>query len=469
MRIPLICTGVTLLAAIPRCEAQETGKKEAMNVIYILADDLGYGDLGCYGQQKINTPHLDRMAQEGLLFTQHYAGCTVSAPSRCSLMTGLHTGHAQIRGNKEIKPEGQQPMTADTYTLGKLMKHAGYATGIFGKWGLGHPGSTSVPSLMGFDEFYGYNCQRQAHTYYPEHLWHNNTPVPIPENESNGRKTFSQDLIHEQALKFIRDNKKQPFFAMLTYTLPHAELNLPHDELYQQYENAFEEVPYDGRNGYYASEKPNASFAAMVSRLDKYVGEVMTELKELGLDKNTLVIFTSDNGPHREGGANPDYFESYGPLKGTKRDVYEGGIRVPMLAWCPGSVQQGTRTTHISAFWDIMPTLAELTKTPLPQTTDGISILPTLFNKKGQKQHKYLYWEFHELNGRVALRSGNWKLIRQPVVGNTILELYDLSKDIHEDNNLAAQYPKKVKELEKLMNGARTESPLFNFGRKPNP
>lgn len=245
----------------------------------------------------------------------------------------------------------------------------------------------------------------------------------------------------------------------------HAELNLPHDSIYQMYENAFEEVPYDGKMGYHPSEKPYASFAAMVTRLDKYVGDVMAELKELGLDKNTIVIFTSDNGPHREGGANPDYFRSYGPLKGVKRDVYEGGIRVPMIAWGPEKIKAGVKSEHISAFWDVMPTLAELTGVTLPEAGDGISFLPTLLSEGEQKQHDYLYWEFHELNGREALRSGNWKLIRQPVVGETILELYDLSSDIHEDNNLAQQNPEKVKELEVLMDGARTESPLFNFGR----
>lgn len=462
----VLCVGGSLLAGMSACKKEAPAKEVPMNVIYILADDLGYGDIGCYGQQKIKTPNIDRMAQEGMLFTQHYAGCTVSAPSRCSLMTGLHTGHSQIRGNLEIKPEGQQPMTADTYTLGKLMKSAGYTTGIFGKWGLGYPGSSSVPSNMGFDEFFGYNCQRQAHSYYPDHLWHNNDTVFLHENDHEGRQVYSQDLIHEQALKFIRDNKDKPFYAMLTYTLPHAELNLPHDSIYRMYENAFEEVPYDGKMGYHPSEKPYASFAAMVSRLDKYVGDVMAELKELGLDKNTIVIFTSDNGPHREGGANPDYFLSYGPLKGVKRDVYEGGIRVPMVAWCPDKIKAGVKNDHISAFWDVMPTLAELTGVTLPETGDGISFLPTLFSKDGQKQHEYLYWEFHELNGREALRSGNWKLIRQPIVGETILELYDLSSDIHEDNNLAQQNPEKVKELEVLMDGARTESPLFNFGRK---
>ena len=460
----VLCIGGSLLAGMSACKDKAPEKEVPMNVIYILADDLGYGDIGCYGQQKIKTPNLDKMAREGMLFTQHYAGCTVSAPSRCSLMTGLHTGHSQIRGNKEIAPEGQQPMEADTYTLGKLMKSAGYATGIFGKWGLGYPGSSSIPSTMGFDEFFGYNCQRQAHSYYPDHLWHNNDTVFLSENDNNGRKVYSQDLIHEQALKFIRDNKDKPFYAMLTYTLPHAELNLPHDSIYQMYENTFEEVPYD-KGGYYPSDKPYSSCAAMITRWDNYVGDVMAELKELGLDKNTIVIFTSDNGPHREGGANPDYFLSYGPLKGVKRDVYEGGIRVPMIAWNPAKIKAGVKTEHISAFWDVMPTLAELTGVALPQAGDGISFLPTLFSKEGQKQHEYLYWEFHEQNGREALRCGDWKLIRQPIVGEAILELYDLSSDLHEDNNLAQQNPEKVKELEALIDDARTESPLFNFGR----
>ena len=327
-----------------------------MNVIYILADDLGYGDLSCYGQQKFQTPNLDRMAAEGMLFTQHYAGCTVSAPSRASLMTGLHTGHTQVRGNREISPEGQEPMAAGTFTLGKLMQDAGYTTGIFGKWGLGYPGSVSVPGTMGFDEFYGYNCQRQAHSYYPSHLWHNNEKVLFPENENNGRVTYSQDLIHAQAMQFIKNNKSKPFFAMLTYTLPHAEMNLPHDSIYRQFENSFEETPYDGSRGYTPVEKPNASFAAMVTRLDNYVGEVLAELKELGLDKNTIVFFTSDNGPHTEGGANPDFFKSYGPLKGTKRALYEGGIRVPFIVWNPQKIKAGTKSDHISAFWDMMET-----------------------------------------------------------------------------------------------------------------
>lgn len=438
-----------------------------VNVIYILADDLGYGDIGCYGQKLIKTPNIDRMAEQGMLFTQHYAGCTVSAPSRASLMTGLHTGHTQIRGNQEVKPEGQLPMKGDTYTLGKMFKSCGYATGLFGKWGLGFPGSSSEPNAMGFDEFYGYNCQRLAHTYYPEHLWHNKEKIFFEENENNGRKIYSHDLIHEQAMGFIRRHKGQPFFAMLTYTLPHAEINLPHDSIYQMYEGKFEETPSDPNGHYYFSEKPYASFAAMVSRLDMYVGQVLDELKKLGMDKNTIVIFSSDNGPHKEGGANPEFFGSSGPFRGIKRDLYEGGIREPMIVWGPNRIQGGSKSEHISAFWDVMPTLAELIGAKLPnQLFDGISFLPTLLSKEGQKIHEYLYWEFHEQGGRQAIRKGNWKLIRQGVSKpeSTWLELYDLSNDIHEDHNVLNDYPEKVKELVQLMNEAHTPSDIFTFG-----
>lgn len=462
----LYALSLMLIAGVQGCSNRQD---IPMNVVYILADDLGYGDLGCYGQGIIKTPNIDRMASEGMLFTQHYAGCTVSAPSRCSLMTGLHTGHTQVRGNSEVMPEGQQPMRSDTYTIAKLMKSAGYATGIFGKWGLGYPGSESTPNKMGFDQFYGYNCQRQSHTYYPTHLWHNDEMVNFPENENNAGKTYSPDIIQKEALQFIRDNSDRPFFAMLTYTLPHAELNLPHDSIYQLYENSFEEMPYIGKfnnqlGGYNTSKQPLASFAAMVSRLDMYVGEVIDELKRLGLEKNTLVIFTSDNGPHHEGGADPSFFNSSGGLRGTKRDLYEGGIRVPMIAWAPGKIKEGKRSDHISAFWDVMPTLADLTGTALADSTDGISFLPTLFSKKGQQQHRYLYWEFHEQGGRMAVRSGNWKLIRQPIAGKSRLELYDLSYDINEEINMAGKNPERLNELVMMMDSARSESDRFNFG-----
>lgn len=432
---------------LPACQSATDGDRP-VNVVFIVADDLGYGDLGCYGQEIIRTPNLDRMASEGLLFTQAYAGCPVSAPSRCSLMTGLNTAHSQIRGNREVLPEGQAPMAEGTFTIASLMKQAGYATGLFGKWGLGYPSSVSVPNSMGFDEFFGYNCQRQAHSYYPDHLWHNRDSVYFPENANNAQRTYSQDLIHQHALDFIRANKDKPFFAVLTYTLPHAELNLPHDSIYAQYDGLFSEIPYIGKfdhenGGYNTSKKPRTSYAAMVSRLDWYVGNVLNELRSLGIDRNTLVIFTSDNGPHAEGGANPDFFKSAGPLRGMKRDVYEGGIRVPFIAWMPGTVKDGGRTDQVCAFWDVMPTLAELTGQKLPVSTDGISILPTIVgkDKKVQQQPTYLYWAFDEGVKRQALRVGDWKLVRQTADGIATTELYDLSQDIGETNDLSVKKP----------------------------
>ena len=450
-------------APLYACNTAKEEQPQKPNVIYILADDLGYGDIEPYGQKIIKTPHLTQMAHEGMLFTQHYAGSTVSAPSRGSLMTGMHTGHSQIRGNKEIAPEGQQPMEANTFTIGKLMQESGYTTGIFGKWGLGYPSSPSVPSKMGFNEFYGYNCQRQAHSYYPDHLWKNDEVIVLEGNQNGERNTYSQELIHQEALQFIRNNKDKPFFAMLTYTLPHAELNLPHDSIYQIYENMFEETPYTG--GYHDSEKPRASFAAMVSLLDKYVGDVMQELKELGIDDNTIVIFTSDNGPHMEGGADPEFFNSNGPLRGVKRDVYEGGIRVPMIVRYPNHVKAGTTTNHISAFWDIMPTLADITHSAIPtnEVTDGISFLPTLLDKGKQKEHEYLYWEFHEGGGRLALREGDWKMDVLNAISKDKekIELYNLADDLGETNNLANANPEKTKQMYDKLKSIRTVSDNF--------
>lgn len=450
-------------APLYACNTTQTEETQKPNVIYILADDLGYGDIEPYGQEIIKTPYLTQMASEGMMFMQHYAGSTVSAPSRGSLMTGLHTGNSQIRGNKEIAPEGQQPMEGDTYTIGKMMKQEGYTTGIFGKWGLGYPESPSIPKKMGFDEFYGYNCQRMAHTYYPEHLWRNEEKVILKDNLDGARNTYSQELIHQEALQFIRNNKDKPFFAMLTYTLPHAELNLPHDSIYHIYEDMFEETPYSG--GYHDSEKPRASFAAMVSLLDKYVGEVMLELKELGIDDNTIVIFTSDNGPHMEGGADPKFFNSSGPLRGIKRDLYEGGIRVPMIVRYPNKVEAGSSTNHISAFWDIMPTLANLINIELPseEQTDGISFLPTLLNKGKQQEHEYLYWEFHEGGGRLALREGDWKMVVLNAKTEEEVELYNLANDLAETNNLIDEEPDKAKEMYNKLKSIRTESSIFPF------
>lgn len=457
--------------------ACQNKKQQKPNVIYILADDLGYGDLGCYGQKIIQTPNIDRLASEGMRFTQHYAGCTVSAPSRCSLLTGLHTGHSYIRGNKEILPEGQEPLPKDTYTLPLMMKEAGYTTACFGKWGLGFPSSSGEPNKQGFDEFWGYNCQRLSHRYYPYYIWHNNEKIILEGNEDGVAepKVYAQDLIQKQTLQFIREHKNEPFFMYVSTLLPHAELVSPQDSIYAMYENLLpESFVYHGvdsgsnyRMGNYGTSlKPHADFASMVTRLDAYVGQIIDELRKNGLDKNTIVIFASDNGPHQEGGADPDFFNSYGPFRGYKRDVYEGGIRVPMIAWMPEKIAAGETSNLVSAFWDIMPTIADLIGCEVPKT-DGISLLPTLFGCGKQQQHDYLYWEFHELGGRQALRCGDWKIIRQPINDSTQtkIELYNLKDDLHEDINLLEQYPNKARELEAMLDAARTESSLFNFGK----
>lgn len=444
------------------------------NIVYILADDLGYGDLSCYGQSHFETPNLDKMAAEGMLFTQHYAGCTVCAPSRSSLMTGQTTGHTPIRGNKEVKPEGQWPIPDSTYTMAEMLKKAGYVTGGFGKWGLGYPGSEGDANMQGFDEFYGYNCQRIAHNYYPSHLWDNQEKIMLTDNTGDKYEQYSADSIQAHALNFIEENKDRPFFLYYPSTIPHAELLLPEKYLENFRGKYMPEKVYEGaepgdpnfRNGAYGTQpESHAAFAAMVTHLDKQVGEVLAKLKELGLEKNTIVMFTSDNGPHLEGGADPDYFDSNGPLKGYKRDLYEGGIREPMIVWWPGKVEAGTTTDHVSAFWDVMPTLADLIGIEKPENIDGVSFLPTILGTGGQRDHDYLYWEFHEKGGRKALRKNDWKLVKYNVNNpeKTTTELYNLKFDIGEENNVADEYPDVVKELEQLMDSARTESEVFTF------
>jgi len=443
------------------------------NIIYILADDLGYGDLGCYGQTRFQTPNLDKMAAGGMLFTQHYSGTTVCAPSRSSLMTGQHTGHTPIRGNKEWQPEGQWPMTTDAVTVAEILKQAGYVTGAFGKWGLGFVGTEGDPNLQGFDEFYGYNCQRLAHNYYPGHLWDNQQKVEIPENSGDKFEVYAPHLIHERALQFIEKNKDKPFFMFYPNVIPHAELLLPEENLAEFRGKFLPEKEFKGaepgsegfREGPYGTQpESHAAFVAMVTLLDKQVGEVLAKLKELGLEKNTLVLFSSDNGPHQEGGADPDYFDSNGPLKGYKRDLYEGGIRVPMIAFWEGKIIAGSKSEHVSAFWDVLPTLAELTELPTPENIDGISFLPALLGKE-QKQHEYLYWEFHEKGGRKALRKGDWKMVQYDVFDpeKTTTELYNLANDIGEENNLAAENPEVVIELQQLMDSARIDNINFPF------
>jgi len=445
------------------------------NVIYIIADDLGYGDLSVYGQTNFSTPNIDALAKKGMLFKQHYSSAPVCAPARGSLMTGLHVGHGSVRGNLEVQPEGQQAMPAETFTLAHMFKKAGYATGAFGKWGLGAPGSASEPLKMGFDRFYGFNCQRQAHHYYPYFLWNDNQREMLWENFGLETREYAPDLIQEQALRFVETNKNRPFFLYYPMIQPHAEMFAP-EKYRAKYRGKFlPESSYQGVDGgpnfrkspYGSQPEAHAAFAAMVETMDEDVGELMAKLAALGMADNTLVIFTSDNGPHREGGHNPDYFKSTGGLRGYKRDLYEGGIRVPMIACWPGKIPAGTVSVHVSAFHDVLPTMAQLTGQPIPKGIDGVSFLPTLLQQGRQDQHDYLYWEFHELKGRVAIRKGNWKGVRYGVSvdPNSPLELYDLAKDPGETNNIAAQNEKVVRELDQLLKGARTVSPIgkFNF------
>ena len=456
---------------------KEPAVQQKPNIVYILADDLGYGDLSCYGQKHFQTPNIDKIAVEGMLFTQHYSGCTVCAPSRSSLMTGQHTGHTPIRGNKGWEPEGQWPISAATFTMAEMLKQEGYATGAFGKWGLGFIDTEGNPNKQGFDEFFGYNCQSLAHNYYPGHLWDNNKKVEIPENRGDKFEVYAPHLIHQRALQFIEKNKDKPFFLYYPNIIPHAELMLPEENLAKFRGKFLPEKEFKGaepgdpgfRMGPYGTQREShAAFAAMVTLLDKQVGEIVAKLKELGLEKNTLVIFSSDNGPHLEGGADPDFFDSNGPLRGYKRDLYEGGIRAPMIAFWEGKILAGSRTEHVSAFWDVLPTIAELTGAKTPENIDGISFLPTLTGKGKQLQHEYLYWEFHEQRGRQAVRKGNWKLVRSNVLEpeNTTTELYNLATDIGEQNNVAVQNPEVVNELLRFMQTARTENEDFPFEKK---
>lgn len=467
-----IMLAIALFCCIGICAQGQARKKP--NVVFILADDLGYGDLSCYGQKHFQTPNIDRLAEKGMKFTNQYAGAPVCAPSRCALMTGLHTGHAFVRGNREVEPEGQVPLPAAAYTLTEMMKSNGYVTGVFGKWGLGYPGSEGAPENVGVDVFYGYNCQRLAHNYYPAYLWDNGKKVMLEGNRGTEKNDYSPALIHHEALRFLEEHKDTTFFLFYPMTIPHAELVAPEKYL-AMYEGKFTpEKSYQGvdegptfRKGPYASQaEAHAAFAAMISVMDDMVGEVMNKISQLGLDENTLVIFSSDNGPHLEGGADPDYFDSNGILRGYKRDVYEGGIRVPMIVRWPGTIKAGVTTDHISAFWDLMPTFADLLNIKLKSRTDGISFFPTLTGaEKKQKEHAHLYWEFHEQGGRMALRQAEWKLAWNNIDKNPqgVPELYNLKDDPSETNDLAARYPDKVKQMKKTMLAEHVASGEFPF------
>ncbi|MBC8353942.1 MAG: arylsulfatase [Planctomycetes bacterium] len=437
-----------------------SARAEQPNIVYILLDDAGYGDLSCYGQSKFSTPNIDRLAKEGMRFTDHYSGSTVCAPTRCSLMTGLHTGHCFVRGNREVKPEGQSPMPADIVTIPRLLHQAGYTTGMFGKWGLGAPGSSSDPAKH-FDAFFGYNCQRQAHNYYPDHLWKNNERV-----ELDG-KTYAHDLIVENALKFVRKNKSGPFFCYMSVTVPHAAMQVPEESM-TKFRKKFPQ--FEDQIGKYAGTEvrnPVAGFAGMMTRLDRQVGELLALLRELDIDDNTLVMLTSDNGPHLEGGHLPDFFDSNGPLRGYKRDLYEGGIRTPLLARWPSRLKAGGTSDLISAHWDMLPTFCELAGAKTPEGLDGISIVPTLLGKGDeQAEHESLYWEFSSRGRSQAARLGKWKGVRVNLKNNpdAPIELYDLSVDLAEERDIASKHPEIVSKLKAVMQREHKDSeefPLF--------
>lgn len=491
--------GLTLTAL-----AQQSAKP---NILFILCDDMGYGDLGCYGQPYIATPNLDRMAAEGMRFTQAYAGSPVSAPSRATLMTGQHTGHTHVRGNKEYWTDrsvqygvcteyritGQEPYTTDHRILPEIMKDNGYTTGMFGKWAGGYEGSRSTPDKRGIDEYYGYVCQYMAHKYYPNFLNRYSTRrgdsltirIELTENtchpdgatadDYRKRTQYSADLIHREALEWLdRQSADRPFYGLFTYTLPHAELYQPNDSILQTYEGKFcNDKDFAGVGRYHATKHVHAQFAAMITRLDAYVGEIMAKLAEKGLAENTLVIFSSDNGPHEEGGADPTFFGRDGKLKGIKRSCHEGGIRVPFIVRWPGKVKAGSVNDQQIIFYDIMPTFCDLIgvdnyveryrNAGLGELDyfDGLSFAPTLLgHDEQQQQHDFLYWEFHETD-QLAVRQGDWKLL----VKKGRCELYDLSADVHEDHDVAAQYPEKVKELKQIIKEQHTPSPIAQFNQ----
>jgi arylsulfatase A-like enzyme len=420
------------------------------NIIYIQSDDLGYGDLSCYGQKKFRTPGIDRMAAEGTRYTQYYCGSTVCAPSRCTLLTGVHTGHAWIRGNAET------PLRENELTVAKILKAAGYATAVIGKYGLGLPDNSGRPDKQGFDYQFGYLDHVHAHRQYTDHLFRNSERVEIDE-----KKDWSNDLFTKETFDYIRQHKDGPFFLYLNYTNPHAELLVPEDSL-QEFRGKFPETPFvsgqgntPGAKGYRSQESPHAAYAAMITRMDRDVGRILDMVRELKIEGDTLVLFTSDNGPHKEGGADPAFFESSGPLRGIKRDVYEGGFRVPMVAWWPGRVKAGVVSDQVWAHWDFLPTAADLAGLPAPRGIDGISMMPMLLGRE-QRSHEYLYWEFYERGFDQAIRWGDWKGVRNGL--DSPLELYDLKTDLGEKTNVASDHPEVVAKLESLLKGARTDS-----------
>ena len=486
-----ICAAVVAIASTAHLAVVRAAEApRPPNVIFVLADDLGYGDLGCFGQKKIRTPFLDQMAAEGMRFTHHYAGSPVCAPSRCVLMTGKHPGHAFIRDNRSVPPEGQYPIPADTVTLARLFQQRGYATGAFGKWGLGGPDSTGQPLRQGFNRFYGYNDQGVAHNYYPTYLWDDDRRVTLnnpdfsahqkfpagadPNNPASYAryrgKDYSPDLINAQARQFVRDHKDQPFFLYVPTTVPHLALQAPEDSV-QEYAGKWSDPPYLGNHDYLPNFTPRSTYAAMITRMDREVGRLMDLVKQLGLDEQTIFVFTSDNGPlwDRYGGTDTDFFESDGVLRGRKGSLYEGGFREPMIVRWKGHVATGTTSDRVTGFEDWLPTLLELVgaASATPRDIDGISFAPTLLGQS-QPERPFLYREFPDSGGQQSLRVGNWKAIRQnlnPPRGKPLkpgaVELYDLAADPSEAHDVAAQHPAEVAKLSRLLMEQHEESAVF--------
>ena len=420
-------------------------KPKKPNIIFILADDLGYGDLGCYGQTKIKTPNIDRLAAEGMRFTQFYAGSTVCAPSRSALMTGQHTGHTRIRGNDAY------PLRPEDVTVAEVLQKAGYKTGAFGKWGLGLANTTGTPNKQGFEEWFGYLSQTHAHDYYPTELFRNDEKMFFDENSGGRKGMYSHDLVTKSATNYVRVTRFFSFFMFLAYTVPHAN-----NELGKKTGNGME-VPSDAPYTKEDWPQPEKNKAAMITRLDRDIGRLIEHLQKLKIDDNTIIFFTSDNGPHKEGGVKPEFFNSSGGLRGIKRDLYEGGIRVPMIVRWPGKIPAGKVSDQIWAFWDFLPTAAEIAgETNKLSNVDGISMLPTLLGQKQTNQHEFLYWEFHEGGTKQAVRMGDWKAVR--LAPKKPLDLYNLKTDLAEINNVAAQHSDIVAKIEDYLLTARTES-----------
>ena len=458
-----------LAALFSATTANAAGKP---NIIYIMADDLGYAELGSYGQQKIKTPHLDKMAAEGMRFTQHYTGSPVCASARCSLMTGRHGGHAYVRNNFEIGTwdsyRGQLPLREDDITIAEILKKVGYATGAFGKWGLGEPGSSGDPLNQGFDRFYGFNCQRHAHNLFPKYLVDDRKKRPLKGNTRSLRgETYGPESVADEMLQFIRQNKDKPFFVYYPTVIPHLALQVPEEEL-KQYQGQWKETPYTGKS-YLPHPTPRAAYAAMITFMDKQVGRLMALLKELDLDDNTIVLFTSDNGTtFLKEQVDYEFFNSVDGLKGLKGSVYEGGIRVPLVARWPGKVQAGKVSGHICSHYDAMATLADVAGTTPDPNTDGISYLPELLGKK-QKKHDYLFWDYAGYGAQLAVRMGNWKAVKRNLkkYPNSPLELYNLKTDRNETTDLATKKPDIARRMEQIMLDARDEPVIerFRFGK----